>query len=235
MEVPPDAEWHQFSVTGADLKWRSTHVYTGDGSNPTCSQVDIEWNIDVPTLLRNSSVSFEGSFVEVAWVLSEAGIDMKSFVLRSVEGNGVFETLRDPDIQTEGLAFTFRDKDFEPGLTYVYRVDVEDEDGRRILFETDPVSIPAVSIALYQNHPNPFNPSTTISFVLPEKAETKLSIYDVEGRLVRTLSDGILDAGIKEYEWDGRDARGDLVSSGVYFYQLKSGKKVLTKKMVLLK
>ena len=92
-----------------------------------------------------------------------------------------------------------------------------------------------LTFALGQNYPNPFNPTTTISFTLPEMARTNLSIFNVGGGLVKTLVDGILPAGVKHATWNGRDASGDPVSSGVYFYRLKAGNRVMTKKMILLK
>jgi hypothetical protein len=92
-----------------------------------------------------------------------------------------------------------------------------------------------LTFALGQNFPNPFNPTTTISFSIAERARVNLSVYDLSGGLVRTLVDDVLSAGVKETVWDGRDARGNPVSSGVYFYRLKAGDKVMTKKMVLLK
>jgi hypothetical protein len=93
----------------------------------------------------------------------------------------------------------------------------------------------AGKVSLYQNCPNPFNPTTTISFTLPNKAHTSLSIYNVEGKLVKTLVNDTMGEGFKEITWDGRDTHGHQVSSGVYFYRLKAGKKVLTRKMAVLK
>ena len=90
-------------------------------------------------------------------------------------------------------------------------------------------------LTLYQNFPNPFNPSTTIAFWLPQSENVNLRIYDVNGALIRTLADEVLDEGINRYPWDGRDSKGNVVSSGVYFYRLRTGASVLTKKMVLLK
>ena len=89
--------------------------------------------------------------------------------------------------------------------------------------------------ALHQNYPNPFNPNTTITFTLSERSPTKLSIYNLEGKLIRTLINGTLDEGYKQATWNGSDSHGNLVSSGVYFYRLKAGNQTLTKKMVLLK
>ena len=106
---------------------------------------------------------------------------------------------------------------------------------RRVLFETRSISIAAASAELRQNQPNPFNPSTTISFVLPERAHATLAVYSAGGSLVRTLWDGPTESGLKEVTWDGRDHLGARVSSGVYFYRLGTGSGVLTRKMVLLK
>jgi M6 family metalloprotease-like protein len=88
---------------------------------------------------------------------------------------------------------------------------------------------------LYQNYPNPFNPVTNIMFTVPGKAHTSLSIYNIEGRLVKTLVDGEFEGGVKTVAWDGRDARGNLVSTGVYLYRLKAGGNTMTRKMILLK
>jgi hypothetical protein len=90
-------------------------------------------------------------------------------------------------------------------------------------------------LTLFQNYPNPFNPTTTIAFWLPKKGAVNLSIFDVDGRLIRTLVGGVLEKGLKEYPWNGTDSRGNAVSSGVYFYKLQAGGKELTRKMVLLK
>jgi hypothetical protein len=83
--------------------------------------------------------------------------------------------------------------------------------------------------------PNPFNPSTKISFTVPKRVRATLAVYDVEGKLVTTLVNESLDAGLKEVTWHGKDARGNPVSTGVYFYRLTAGNRTLTKKMVLLK
>jgi hypothetical protein len=88
---------------------------------------------------------------------------------------------------------------------------------------------------LYQNYPNPFNPVTNISFTVPAKSHTNLSIYNIEGKLVKILMDGEFEGGVKTVVWNGTDERGNPVSSGVYFYRLRAGGDVMTKKMVLLK
>jgi len=89
--------------------------------------------------------------------------------------------------------------------------------------------------ALYPNHPNPFNPQTTIRYDLHEAAHATLAVYAVNGTRVRTLVSRDLPAGSYEVPWDGTDARGARVASGVYFYRLEAGAFRRTRKMVLLK
>jgi len=86
-----------------------------------------------------------------------------------------------------------------------------------------------------QNYPNPFNPTTEITFVLPQRSDVDLTVYDVEGRRVRTLVAGTLAAGTKRVTWNGRDAHGNEVSSGVYFCTLRTPTHTISKKMTLLK
>ena len=86
------------------------------------------------------------------------------------------------------------------------------------------------------NHPNPFNPSTTIMYSLPQAGHLKLAIYDVRGRLVKTLIDGERPAGAdQEVVWDGTDSQGSAASSGVYFYEARAAGGVKVGKMTLLK
>jgi hypothetical protein len=88
---------------------------------------------------------------------------------------------------------------------------------------------------LHQNVPNPFNPTTLIRYeVPPEGGRVLLSIYDVEGRLVHTLVDGVESPGIKFASWDGRNTAGQRVASGVYFYRLTAENFEQTLKMTLL-
>jgi hypothetical protein len=89
--------------------------------------------------------------------------------------------------------------------------------------------------ALMQNHPNPFNPTTTIEYSLDAGGSVSLRVYDVSGRLVRTLVEGEKGPGAHAEVWNGRNDRGEAVSTGVYFYRLRAGEKVLTRKAVLLK
>jgi spore coat protein A len=94
---------------------------------------------------------------------------------------------------------------------------------------------PSARMALEQNQPNPFNPMTQIRFSLERSQHAKLRVFDVAGRLVRTLADREFAAGQHVMLWDGKDDAGLQVSSGVYFYRLLGGERVLTRRMVVLR
>ena len=88
---------------------------------------------------------------------------------------------------------------------------------------------------LHPNVPNPFNPSTTIRYDVPAGGgAVTFRVYDVQGKLVRTLVDGMQTGGRKSVTWDGRNDRGRSVSSGVYFYRLQSPGFAKTLKMTLV-
>jgi hypothetical protein len=88
---------------------------------------------------------------------------------------------------------------------------------------------------LKQNRPNPFNPSTTIDYELEFDCDVRIAIYSTIGERVRTLVAGHKTMGRHTATWDGNDDRGNPVSSGVYFYQLRVGEFVSGKKMILIK
>ena len=136
---------------------------------------------------------------------------------------------------------------FDAGWTWssgywykVSAVDVHGNESGYALLGPDGVTgddVPAVPHATYldQNHPNPFNPVTIITFGLAEPAHVSLRIYDVAGRLVRVLVDEHRIEDRYEVTWDGRDGTGSQVASGVYFYNLHAGTFNETVKMVLLR
>lgn len=103
----------------------------------------------------------------------------------------------------------------------------------------NPTSAPSQSapleFSLEQNYPNPFNPSTQILYSIASEGNVKLAIYDLLGREIRVLQDGVQPAGRHLISWDGRDARNELISSGVYFYKLTQGRFQLTRKLLVLR
>ena len=99
-------------------------------------------------------------------------------------------------------------------------------------------AVPPRVAELDQNYPNPFNPVTKIPFTLREAASVRLCVYDIAGRVVRVLEEGLLDAGRHEVTWDGQDSGGEKVASGVYFYSIETPQTTSlteSKKMVIIR
>ena len=89
--------------------------------------------------------------------------------------------------------------------------------------------------ALHENYPNPFNPVTNITYDLPERIMVRLTIFDITGRRIRQIVNGYQEAGFQSVLWEGTNDRGQPVSGGLYFYQLKAGEFIKTRKMLLIK
>ena len=97
----------------------------------------------------------------------------------------------------------------------------------------DPVAVMVTS--LKGCYPNPFNPTTTISFSIKEKTPVELIIYNSLGQKVQTLVNKPLEKGEHSVVWNGTDNKGRPVASGIYFYRMKAGKYTETQKMILKK
>jgi TolB protein len=159
-----------------------------------------------------------------------------------------------PDWSPDGTEIAFvslRDGNYE-----IYIMDAEGDNQRRLTHTTvhaiqpdwhpesgvgiDEESVEVVMpkrLELFPNYPNPFNPSTTIKYYLPEDTKVVLTIYNNRGREVRTLVNQTQASGIKTVVWDGRDNSGNPVSSGIYIYRIQTGDsaKSVCKKMLMLK
>jgi len=91
------------------------------------------------------------------------------------------------------------------------------------------------NFTLDQNYPNPFNPSTNINYSVDNTEHVLLKIYDAKGELIKTLVNDEMAAGDYSIKWDGTNHNGIKVSSGAYFYQVKAGQSIQTKKMIMIK
>lgn len=234
--------------TSVGLKYNLGVAPDGGSNGAVVAFVDdraVETDIYAQRVLGNGAIvavelqSFaavrDGSGIRVVWTLGEAGEDAEFRVLRAADAP---ETAYEPvegEISRSALAFSFVDRAVEPGRSYRYRVDVIESGVRRTLFETEPVASPPAALALHQNRPNPFNPSTTISFSLDAAGPISVEVYDASGARVRSLASGAYPAGGHAIAWDGRNDRGESVPSGVYFCRLRAGKRTLSRTMVLMR
>jgi hypothetical protein len=138
----------------------------------------------------------------------------------------------------EGASYYYTDKDVQPGLTYYYKLEDLSIEGLSTFH--GPVSakvsvtLPS-NFALAQNYPNPFNASTMISYDLKTDSKVSLKVYNILGQEVTTLVDKYQPVGSYTVAWNGKDSRGNDLSTGVYFYILKAGDFSANKKMTYLK
>ncbi len=107
--------------------------------------------------------------------------------------------------------------------------------GDNVITENDSHNVNSPKNTLYQNYPNPFNPTTTISFNISKESNVELAIYNIKGQKVKMLINNKLAKGTHQIIWNGKDKKNKHVSSGIYFYRLKTGNFTSTKKMILLK
>jgi hypothetical protein len=103
------------------------------------------------------------------------------------------------------------------------------------VLSNEPIEELPTAFGLEQNYPNPFNPSTDIRFSVPQAGNVKITVYDLLGSEVCTLVSGQFEQGTQVVRWDGKDSRGNSLSSGTYIYRMEAGTLVQTRKMLLLK
>jgi hypothetical protein len=228
---PPDIPWETYVVT----------AHTTTPSVWFISLPDSGYSIDniAPPVPTNFTAAYNtGSGNQLSWDPSPDD-DLEYFrVYRDTDPDFV----PSPANRVGETASTdWTDLDYDGGAVY-YKItavdDVENESDPASPGTTTAVAKPAIptTYALHQNHPNPFNPTTTIRYDVPVGGgNVTLRIYDVNGRLVRTLVEGRRPAGQLAVTWDGRDNKGNPVATGAYFYRVRAKRFEQTRKMVLLK
>lgn len=168
-----------------------------------------------------------------SWTAVPAGaatrVDVR--IEQTQSATGLFTMPLDIRIDTSAGAETFVVENSEQVQWYSFQVDgtatdVQLDPDNWVLRSVIDAGVAPVAAAtpqaarILRNAPNPFNPSTSIQFVLPTAAAVKVSVYDVSGRLVRVVADAVMPAGEGEIRWDGTDASGRAVASGTYFARL---------------
>ena len=150
------------------------------------------------------------------------------------------------DVETNYLQYNnYIDNDLEFNTEYFYRVSAYVNDFWTDYSNVISVMLENVNIAgandmptvykVHQNHPNPFNPVTTLRYDLPQDAMVNITIYDMMGRVVNNLVSSQQNAGYKSIQWNATNNMGQPVSAGLYLYTIQAGEFRQTKKMVLLK
>jgi subtilisin-like proprotein convertase family protein len=208
--------------------------------NNWCVTLLVTQQGSVPTLAGALRAQVADGGVRVSWTTySSEGVTGFN-VLRQV-GASSFTTVNSEMLHPKQGEMSFVDAvdGIAMGTSLTYRLEAVLVGGSKEIVGEDvrvqyAPQLPAV-FALHQNEPNPFNPKTTIRFALPATGYTTLRVYDSAGRLVTTLVSQVMGAGVHPVVWGGTDDRGQTVASGTYFYQVRSGRYIDTKRMELIK
>ncbi len=190
----------------------------------------------VAARLQSFSTSVDESGITIHWSLSELEEGTRFRITRtSLHESFALLIDDDPDLERKDLSFTYMDANVEPGGAYEYLVECSSAEGWYTLFESGIISMPEVRLALLPNYPNPFNPSTAITYSIPAQSQVTVRIFDVEGNIVRTILDTEQPPGRYTVHWNGLNDRGHRVASGTYFCRFTAGKQSLSRKMLLMR
>lgn len=185
----------------------------------------------VPVRISGFAATPRNAVVELKWDLwSDEGLD-RFALYRSDGAKGSPRLLHQGAINS--VRDSYLDASVEPGRTYTYELVITSLDGDLVRSQPATVTTPRLATVLSQNRPNPFRTGTTIAYTLGEATDVVVAVYDAAGRVVVRLNDGRRGAGSYHIAWDGRDASGRNVSSGVYFYRLEGVAGVAPQKMIL--
>ncbi len=182
----------------------------------------------------SSSAAADQDAVVVTWTLADRSSDVQFFVSREDNDDGVFDELPGIPIEKDNLTYTFKDDTCRPNVSYRYLVEANLPTGREILFYQS-VKTPPLPLGLLQNIPNPFSSLTTIGYDVPGEDRVTIDVYNVLGRRVARLVDARKAGGRHTIDWNGTDAHGSPLSSGIYFYRIEWGGQTFSRKMILLR
>ncbi|MFH1373066.1 MAG: FlgD immunoglobulin-like domain containing protein [bacterium] len=168
----------------------------------------------------------DGSLQDICARLKLEGGELDEELIRQLEEQGCEVTV---ETSADGTQKAVKIKCNDSALE-----GIEDEGDESAAKESTEPDMPD-QFELSQNYPNPFNPTTTIGFSLPQSEHVTLEIVNIQGQIVRTLIDEVRSAGHHHIEWDATSDAGNKLASGVYFYRLKAGDNIDSKKMTLLK
>ena len=244
-----DAEGDKFAASTSVSVTVSTTAPNSDAVSRELSvDFSVTWDVPVPAELA----SFAGQItadqeVLLIWGVASQSSNLGWEVYRSVD-DVLYERVSGL-IAGEGTTDAFRtyefvDADAPVAEVVFYHLRQIDLDGSATRSEVIQIAFAPTAVelsmlptatALAQNFPNPFNPETNIRFDLSGATTVTLTVYDAAGQAVRSLVAGeFMEAGTYNLTWDGRNGAGDMVGSGIYFYEMRAGSFTLMKKMTLL-
>lgn len=155
--------------------------------------------------------------------------------IADIDGDGDYELVGSSENMIYAIDFKTEKGSKLPWRTYRGNYRRTGNYTDNLLTDSQEVAIHINSLQLFANYPNPFNPTTNIRFVLPEKANVSLNIYNIKGQKVVALAESEFLSGEHTIQWNGMDSNNRSVASGVYFYRLKTDKQEFIRKCLLLK
>lgn len=239
--IPTSLEWVDATLLRGTLNVYSKTsglwdlvVTSPDGQTVTLADA-VMLNLIVATKLLSAAIDVVDDGVRLRYELlgREDGEVLRLY--RSTRADGGWVAIVDDLLAVHGESYEYVDANVVPGKTYFYLLESELPGGEVRELHRGSAVVPARELVLEQNHPNPFNPRTSIRFYLPERGPIELDVYDVRGALVRRLAIGNFDSGPHAVDWDGTNADGEPVASGMYVYRLVTDRRAIAKKMILLK
>lgn len=224
-----EIEWtHTITLTSGD---NSATLTIGRDDNASAAY-DAGIDIGTPPATPNAQLDAYLVDTEIGRLTTDIrGMEDNCWIL-NVNANDVV-TISTDKLELEGQTLTLENNSNIIDLTNGTETELLPGSYMLKLVSASP-NVPA-DYALYQNVPNPFNATTTISYDVPEESRVKLEIHNILGHKVTTLVDGIQTPGTKTITWNGKNDNGDPVHTGVYFYRLETSKTNFVKKMILMK
>jgi len=204
--------------------WMDAVSFVYDTSAVTAVELEDFWGID------------NDGTVCLGW-LTAFEEDVEGFnIYRKMKGAEKFERINDNPLAGNKGSYNFVDHGVKTGKIYFYYLEYLSKAGYTERFNEIEVFVSAPKeYKLYANYPNPFNAHTTIKFDLPLPGNVQIRIYNILGQEVRALINRDFEAGYHSAVWDGADAFGRQVASGVYIYRIAAQGFVKARKMVMIK
>ncbi len=231
--------------------WGTTGTYSShDGSSITFTGVDLgsqftlASNVDpLPIELKSFYAVVVKEGVMLHWKTSSE-IDNAGFYIYR-DDQRISTLIAGQGTSNELQEYSYLDSKVVAGKIYRYKISDVEQGTNAETFHSEVVVIADANIinnryvpqnfVLHSAVPNPFNPTTSLTFEVPELSRVSLTIYDVSGKLVKSLVDDQFDIGRYTFQWNGTDDNNQIVESGVYLYRLEAGSFSETKQMTMLK
>lgn len=199
-----------------------------------------------------TATAMANSFVTISWMVASETDHLGYNILRNTANdlsNAIqinAEAISTGDQIGSQINYSYPDYEVEAGNNYYYWLQSLDMSGISTFFGPLMVSMttgpqdpgtPAIPVVTSLNnaYPNPFNPNTTISYSMADAGNARIDIYNLRGQILRSFERDHANAGNYSFNWDGKDASGNFVGSGIYLYRMTSGNYSATKKFILSK